>query len=94
MRPMQKGQAYPGVLSGLPQVQALLRLYTVLLPYLRAAALRSLPAWARAAAQGYDGAFADAVVDSGDAGALGPAADPGALRSLGDGMESMCAAAQ
>ena len=81
------------VLSGLLQVQALLRLYTVLLPHLRAAALRSMPAWARAAAQGCDGALADAVADSGDAGALGPvgaAADPGALPYLGASMASRC----
>ena len=81
------------VLAGFVQVQALLRLYTVLLPHLRAAALRSVPAWARAAAQGYEGVFVEAVADSGDAGALGPATDPGALRALGAGMASRCTAA-
>lgn len=65
----------------------------MLLPHLRATALRSMPAWARAAAQGCDGAFADAVADSGDAGALGlagAAADPGALRPLGPSVTSRC----
>ena len=73
-------------------MQALLRLYTVLLPHLRATALRSMPAWARVAAASHDGAFADAVAYSSDVGALGPAGvvDPGALRSLGPSTASRC----